>query len=82
MDPSEYAQNVADSQSLIVELRTSRVTFRNVGITIDTAHGGMPPTMGSVKWNLSSHSTLALGEPFFYLLLQSARAVDTLDLGV
>jgi len=38
--------------------------------------------MGSVKRDLSSQSALALGKPFFYLLLQSMRAVDALDLGV
>jgi hypothetical protein len=58
------------------------VTLRNgvsLGITIDSAHERVPPTIGS---DVSSHSALALGKPFFYLLLQSARALDALDLGV
>jgi hypothetical protein len=38
--------------------------------------------MGSVKGDLSSQRALALDKPLFYLLLQSARAVDALDLGV
>jgi hypothetical protein len=38
--------------------------------------------MASVKRDLSSETALALGKPFFYLLLQSTPAVDALDLGV
>jgi hypothetical protein len=38
--------------------------------------------MGSVKRDLSWESAPALRKPFFYLLLQSTRAVDALDLGV
>jgi hypothetical protein len=37
--------------------------------------------MGSVNRDLSSLSALALRKPFFYLLLQSACPLDTLDLG-
>jgi hypothetical protein len=38
--------------------------------------------MDSLKRDLSSQSTLALGKPSLYLLSESARAIDALDLGV
>ena len=59
------------------------MTLRNgisLGIATDSAHERVSPTMGSVKRDLSSASALALGKPFFYLLLQSTCAFDVLNL--
>ena len=40
-----------------------------LGITIDGVDGGMAPTMGLFKRDVSLESTLALEKSFFYLLL-------------
>jgi hypothetical protein len=59
------------------------MSWNSLGTIIhESAQESTLPAVGMVKCSRSSERTLALAKLFFYLHLQSTRALDALDLGV